>query len=112
MIIQDIFRSCSHEHVAEAALLSIGGNLSDRVKLAAEEWGLAPGTLIALSVRRFERVADEDDHNDLQDAISGSELPILTGLAFILEATLASLSFTAQPGTNLPYNPVANRIAI
>ena len=51
MLMDDIFHSCSHEKVAQAAVASIGGAFADRVRQVAAVRGLTPG--FGVSVARI-----------------------------------------------------------
>lgn len=85
---REIIRTCSHGKVAEAAVASIGGEFCARVELLANASGLDAGAFVARQVRRF---ADEHCAHDIEAlsaATRGSEIPILDGLRWIVEATL------------------------
>lgn len=81
----EIIRTCSHEKVAEAAVLSIGPAFRDRVAVLATASGAHPGAFVANLVRRFGDEACDGDREAFARAITGSEMPILDGLRFIVE---------------------------
>jgi hypothetical protein len=84
-------RTCSHDAVAQAAVASLGPEFLSRVRNAAARRGLPPGKFVADSVRRFESVAGEQELCALQNAIRGADMPLLRGLALIVEVDLSDL---------------------
>ena len=89
MLMDDIFHSCSHKKVAQAAVASIGGAFADRVRQVAAVRGLTPGAFAASAVRRFDRTAASGDARDiLRRALRGTDQPVLHGLRLILEPSL------------------------
>jgi len=88
MVIHDIMNSCSNEKVAEAAVASIGGAFARRVRETASRRGLRPGALAASAVLRFRSSAKATEFEALKRAVAGDDLPLLRGLAFIVEPTL------------------------
>jgi hypothetical protein len=88
MLMDDIFHSCSHEKVAQAAVASIGGAFADRVRQVAAVRGLTPGAFAASAVRRFDRTASGDVRDILRRALRGTDQPVLHGLRLILEPSL------------------------
>lgn len=81
----EIIRTCSHEKVAEAAVLSIGPGFRDRVALVAAASGMGAGACVAGFVRRFQEEASQRDMDALANFIAGSDMPILDGLRWIVE---------------------------
>ena len=81
----EIIRTCSHEKVAEAAVLSIGPDFRDRVAVLAAASGARPGAFVADLVRRFPDETCDGDLEAFTRAIAGSDMPILEGLRFIVE---------------------------
>lgn len=81
----EIIRTCSHEKVAEAAILSIGASFHERVLLLAATSGMRPGAYVAALVARFAEEAGEGDLEALRRATTGSDMPILDGLRWIVE---------------------------
>ena len=88
MLMDDIFHSCTHEKVAQAAVACIGGVFADRVRHVAAVRGQTPGAFAADVVRRFDRTASGDARDILRRALRGSDQPVLQGLRLILEPSL------------------------
>jgi hypothetical protein len=88
MLMDDIFHSCTHEKVAQAAVACIGGPFADRVRHVAAVHGLTPGAFAASAVRRFDRTASGDARDILRRALRGTDQPVLHGLRLILEPSL------------------------
>jgi hypothetical protein len=83
MIYHEIVHTCSNSYVADAALLSIGGEIARAVADDASRHAMSRGAYAAKLVRDFaERVGDE---RGVAAAARGSEQPILSGLRYILE---------------------------
>ena len=89
MLVAELIRSCSHAKVAEAAIHSIGPDLVREVGLRAQERGLDAGAYVAQSVQGFAVAARPHDWRRLAARIQGVDMPILTGLVYILERSLA-----------------------
>ena len=85
MLCCEIIRTCSHEKVAEAAVLSIGPGFRDRLSLLASASGKSTGAYVAALVRRFGDEATESDLVALNNATAGSDMPVLDGLRFIVD---------------------------
>lgn len=88
MLCCEIIRTCSHEKIAEAAVLSIGASFRDRVVLLASTAGMPAGAYVAGLVADFEEEAGERDVEALRRATSGSDMPVLDGLRWIVEFML------------------------
>ena len=88
MVLAEIVRTCTHDAVAHAAAASLGPDFLDRVRRAAHKRGLPPGTFVAQSVRRFSSAADRDTRCAIQRAVTGTDMPVLRGLAMIVEPEL------------------------
>jgi aspartokinase-like uncharacterized kinase len=88
MLMDDIFNSCVHEKVAQAAVACIGGVFADRVRHVAEDRGVTPGALAASAVRRFDQTASGDARDILRRALRGTDQPVLQGLRLIVEPSL------------------------
>jgi hypothetical protein len=88
MLRAELINSCSHEKVAEAAVLSIGGEFRDRVALHARASNFSTGQFAALCVRRFAQEAHENDWEALSAVIAGCDTPILHWLRWLVEAML------------------------
>lgn len=86
----EIIRSCSHEKVAEAAVISIGSAFRDRVALLAAASNMLPGVFVASLVRRFADEATDAENDGLSRVIAGSDMPILEGLRWIVETMIDS----------------------
>ena len=85
MNVREIVQTCSNPHVAHAAVASIGGDFARRFFRDAESRSLPSGLLAARLVQDFDRRAGVGDWAGLDRAISGSDMPILSGLRHILE---------------------------
>lgn len=85
MIVREIIVTCTHPEVARAAVLSIGGDFAQRFSRDAASRNLTSGLLASKLVRDFARRADDGDWEDLDDAIRGADMPILSGLRHIIE---------------------------
>jgi hypothetical protein len=88
MVLSEIVKTCSHDKVAHAAIASLGPAFLDRVRSAADRHGLQPGSFVAESVRRFQAGAGEREKCELQRAVHGADMPVLRGLAMIVEHDL------------------------
>jgi hypothetical protein len=85
MIAQEIVVTCSNPHVARAAVASIGGDFAERLEREASRRSLPMGTLASCLVRDFARRADEGEWEGVHQAARGADMPILSGLRYILE---------------------------
>jgi hypothetical protein len=85
MIYREIVHTCSNSYVADAAVISIGGEVARAVADDANRHAMSRGDYAAKLVRDFARRADEGDRSGVLAAARGSELPILSGLKYILE---------------------------
>lgn len=88
MQITEVLHSCSNAHVAEAAILSIGGSFASRLERVAFSQGVTPGVFAAIAVRKFGRLARPEDMRVVAHAMAGSDQPVLNGLRTILESVL------------------------
>lgn len=84
MLVSDLFHSCAHEGVAEAALASIGGVLAAKVQAEARARGITVGSLVSTRVRDFRRDASEREWRELANALRGHDFPVLSGLGVIM----------------------------
>ncbi len=83
MIYREIVHTCSNSYVADAAVLSIGGEIARAVAADAHRHAMTRGAYAAKLVRDFaERVGDA---RGVDAAARGSEQPLLSGLRYILE---------------------------
>jgi hypothetical protein len=88
IVLTELIRSCSHEKVAEAAVASIGPGFRRLIADAAEARRLSIGAYTSACVHHFALEAEDNDWQDLSIQVEGSDMPILTGLRHILEASL------------------------
>jgi hypothetical protein len=88
MILREIVHSCSNHFVAKAALASIGGDFARRVARIACDQRMPTGVFVAATVKNFSREADDDEWDGLVEALRGADLPILTGLRYIVDRGL------------------------
>ncbi len=92
MVLAEIVHTCTHDAVAHAAAASLGPEFLDRVRRAAQKRALSPGAFVAQSVQRFSNAADEPARRALQTAVRGTDMPLLRGLALIVEPDLVDRS--------------------
>ncbi len=85
MIVREIIATCSNPHVARAAINSIGGDFARRLDRQAADRNLSSGRFAERLVRKFATKADEADWDGVWEAIRGSEMPVLSGLRYLLE---------------------------
>ena len=92
MLISDILHSCGNERVAEAAVVSIGGEFAGRLHMLAGRCDLSVGDLVGRLVRRFATGATERDWRFVTSAMDGEDLPILCGLRAIIDSVMRNPS--------------------
>jgi hypothetical protein len=85
MVYHEIVRTCSNANVARAALASIGGDFARDFGADASRYEMTSGDFAAKLVRDFARGADEVEVRGVFDAARGEDLPLLSGLRYILE---------------------------
>lgn len=85
MIEREIVWTCSNPHVARAAVASIGGDFAQEFCKDAASRNLTTGLLASKLVREFDRDARDGDWEALDEAIRGADMPILSGLRYILD---------------------------
>ena len=68
MVVAEIIKTCSHEKIALAAVASIGGDFSSRVRAVAGRHGLDSGAFAAQAVRRFGRDAGPSRRSEVERA--------------------------------------------
>jgi len=85
MIYHEIVHTCSNCYVADAALISIGGEIARVVADDANRHAMSRGAYAAKLVRDFASHADDGERGRVLAATQGSEQPILSGLRYILE---------------------------
>ena len=83
-----LIHTCSNEHVARAALSSIGGELAVRVTLEAKSCGKSVGAYVAQALRDFERRADLIVWASAERSARDADQPLLAALYFVLDHTL------------------------
>ena len=88
MIYREIVHTCSNSEVAAAAIASIGGDFARAFQAEAARRRLTPGALGSRLVREFASTADEVESQRVTAAARGEDLPILSGLRYILEKTV------------------------
>ena len=84
MRLMDILHSCSHGHVAEAAVVSIGGSFAHKVRSSAEARGLSVGEYTSRHVRTFSQRANERDWRSISSTMQGEDLALLAGLQAVI----------------------------
>ena len=92
----ELFRTCANEHVAAAALMSLGGALVARVDGAALPTGQTRGALVAGLVAEYDRKASPALRKQLVRAMGRAQMPILAGLRHVLEVALRG-AFESAP---------------
>jgi hypothetical protein len=85
MIVREIVTTCSNPYVAGAALASIGGDFERGFAKDATSRSLSSGALASRLVRAFVCRADDNDWDSLVEVTRGAEMPVLTGLRYLLE---------------------------
>ena len=85
MIYREIVHTCTNSYVADAAIISIGGDLARAVADDANRHAMSRGAYAAKLVRDFAREAKDGDERCVTAAARGSQQPILSGLRYILE---------------------------
>ncbi len=85
MITQEILSTCSNPSVARAAVASIGGDFAGWFDRQAANRNLSSGPFAAELVREFARGGRGPDWEGLCAATRGADMPILSGLRYILE---------------------------
>jgi len=88
MIVREIVSTCSNPHIARAALASIGGDFARRFERDAANRNLPSGMLAANLVRHFVHRASNKDWQGVGEATRNTDMPILSGLRYILERGL------------------------
>jgi hypothetical protein len=85
MIYREIVHTCSNSYVADAALISIGGEIARVIADDANRHAMPRGDYAAKLVRDFADRADDGDERRVLAAAANSQQPILSGLRYILE---------------------------
>jgi len=95
MIYREIVHTCSNSYVADAAVISLGGEIARAVSDDANRHAMSRGDYAARLVREFARKADEGEQRRVTAAARGSQQPILSGLRYILERSVGSETLPA-----------------
>jgi hypothetical protein len=85
MIYHEIVHTCSNSYVADAAVISIGGEVAKTLADKANRHAMTRGDYAAKLVREFASHASPGDRHEVAAAAHGSEVPVLSGLLYILE---------------------------
>jgi hypothetical protein len=83
-----LVHTCSNEHVASAALRSIGGEFPARVALEADRCGKSVGAYVAQTLGDFERDADLIVWGQAERCSRNADQPLLAALYFVLDHAL------------------------
>ncbi len=97
MITQEILSTCSNPSVARAAVASIGGDFAGWFDRQAANRNLSSGPFAAELVREFARGGRGPDWEGLCAATRGADMPVLSGLRYILER---EVTLRASSGAN------------
>ena len=112
MIVADILHSLSDKAVAEAAVISIGGDFAAIMKSQAAHRGVTVGGLTVSLVSGFAVAASERDWRVLMSKMAGQDHPVLTGLRVIAEQMLHRQGMdTPRARSAVPtsaYTPIAS----
>ena len=85
MLVKDVLNSCLHGEVAEAAVVSIGGQFAGQVKSSAKAEGQSIGEFTSSRVRQFSQFATERDWRVVASRMRGEDLPLLAGLEALMQ---------------------------
>jgi hypothetical protein len=107
MVPSHVIKSCSHEKVADAAVLSLGGDFYRLVKHFAT--GQEVGVFVARLVRRFAESATEADWGALSASMAGKDMPILCGLRWLIETMVEKDQRRAASTARVELRRVASR---
>ncbi len=90
MRVNDVLHSCSHGHVAEAAVVSIGGAFANDVRSYAAARGQTVGEFASQHVLRFSREASERDWRIVAARMQKADLALLAGLEALMTRMMSS----------------------
>lgn len=93
MIYREIVRTCTNSHIAEAAVMSLGGEIARLLLEDADRVAMWRGDYAAKLVRDFAQSADAGEQGRVLDAARGSQHPLLSGLRYILERPRADVAW-------------------
>jgi hypothetical protein len=102
MTLREIIRTCSNAHVAEAAVVSIGGEFALRFAAEAARRDLPSGAFAARLVRDFATKAERKGLRRVVAATRGADQPILSGLHVILSDGLSGAAGRGVPEETPP----------
>ncbi len=85
MIYREIVHTCSNAYVADAAVISLGGEFARSIADGANRHAMSRGAYAAKLVRDFAVLANDGDQRGVVAAAQGSQQPLLSGLRYILE---------------------------
>jgi hypothetical protein len=84
----ELFRTCSNEHVAAAAVACIGGKFKRRVTAAARRAGVPAGAYVVELLADYDRRASPNSRSFLERDMVRQDMPILAGLRHVVETVL------------------------
>lgn len=108
MLYTEIVRTSACEQVIEAALLCIGKEFKKRIELLAQAHGMSAGAYAGSLVHRFADEAHEEELHGLKQAMYQSDLPLLCGLRFILEAMVDGSDRDREDLMHAPWRPLGH----
>ena len=85
-----LIHTCSNEHVARAAVRSLGGELAARVSREADRRGKSVGAYVAETLHDFECGSDLRVWGQAERSSRDADQPLLAALYFVLDHTLRS----------------------
>jgi hypothetical protein len=88
MLMNELISTCSHVHVAEAGVFSIGPAFYARIARVSQREDMCVGTYAARAIRRFQTDAAAADWEELSNLCAGEDMPILRGLHHIVERAM------------------------
>jgi hypothetical protein len=83
MVLNEIVRTCSNVHTANAALASVGGAFASRFAANASHCDLSLGMLASLVVKEYSAHASPAQRADVRLTGGSSDQPIFSGLYYI-----------------------------
>jgi hypothetical protein len=105
MILREIVHTCSNAHVAHAALASIGGDFARQFAADASRRNMSVGALAARMVKEFSKRAADEEWGGVDEAVRGTDQPILSGLRYILSHSLGDRANPASDRGGECYGP-------
>jgi len=104
-LVAEIIHSCSHEKVAQAAIVSMGSAFAGKVGVSAGARGLSIGAFTARAVREFGASSGEAERQAILKAMQGTDQPILTGLQAILSPLMETEGAAVRRRVQSPEHP-------